>query len=362
MKILNQYSLDALAWVRFVLNPNTPMPQISDWQAVYDFVNKQKITGICDPSDYPVSIQRDLLFKWLGDIQQIKNQSILLHQRTVELYVLLQKAGFQCCILKGQGNAMIYPDPLKRMPGDIDVWIDADEKTIYDYVKSQFPDAQDSFKHIKFPVFSDIPVDIHCTPLKFRHPVYRRRLQKWINNNKKEQFDYFIRLTGMDVEVAVPTARFNVIYQLGHIMTHLFDEGIGLRHLVDYFYVLKELQGITETEREQIRKEWKWLGMSRLASAIMWIEHEVLGLSKNLLLTIPDERLGRKILEDVSEGGNFGKYSQRQKDVGRGRINKRIATFKRLISFLPYFPVETLLRLLARTFDLVKIEWGKVTK
>lgn len=360
MKRISQCPLDALTWVRFVLNPNTPMPQISDWQAVYDFVNKQKITGICDPSDYPVSIQRDLLFKWVGEIQQIKNQSILLHQRTVELYVLLQKAGFQCCILKGQGNAIMYPDPLKRMPGDIDVWIDADEKTIHEYVKIKFPDAKDSFKHIKFPVFPDIPVDIHCTPLKFRHPVYQRRLQKWINDNKIEQFNHFVTLTATDVDIAVPTARFNVIYQLGHIMTHLFDEGIGLRHLVDYFFVLKELQGITETERERIRKEWKWLGMSRLASAIMWIEHEVLGLSKNLLLTTPDERLGRKILEDVSEGGNFGKYSQRQKNVGRGRIRKRVATFKRLNGLMPYFPGETFFRLSTRLSEMIKRDWEKV--
>lgn len=360
MKRISQCPLDALTWVRYVLNPNAPMPQISDWQAVYDFVNKQKITGICDPSDYTASIQRDLLFKWLGDIQQIKNQSILLHQRTVELYVLLQKAGFQCCILKGQGNAIMYPDPLKRMPGDIDVWIDADKKTIYEYVKTKFSDAQDNFKHIKFPVFPDIPVDVHCTPLKFRHPVYQRRLQQWINNNKKEQFNHFVKLTGTDVNIAVPTARFNVVYQLGHIFTHLFDEGIGLRHLVDYYYVLKELAGITEIERERIRKEWKWLGMSRLASAIMWIEHEVLGLSKNLLLTTPDERLGRNILEDVSEGGNFGKYSQRQKKVGRGRINKRIATFKRLISFLPYFPGETFFRLSTRLSEMIKRDWEKV--
>lgn len=360
MKRINQYPLETVAWVRFVLNPNASMPQISDWQAVYDFVNKQKITGICDPSDYPVSIQRDLLFKWVGEIQQIKIQSTLVNQRTVELYVLLQEAGFQCCILKGQGNAIMYPDPLKRMPGDIDVWIDAEEKTVYDYVKSQFPNAQGSFKHIKFPVFSDIPVDVHCTPLKFRHPVYQRRLQKWIETKKEEQFKHFIRLTGTDVEIAVPTARFNVIYQLGHIFTHLFDEGIGLRHLVDYFYVLNELQGITEIEREQIRKEWEWLGISRLASAIMWIEHEVLGLSENLLLTTPDERLGRNILEDILEGGNFGKYSQRQKKVGRGRIRKRIATFKRLIGLMPYFPGETFFRLSTRLSEMIKKDWGKV--
>lgn len=362
MKRISLCPLDALAWVRFVLNPNAPMPQISDWQAIYDFADKQKITGICDPSNYSVSIQRDLLFKWVGEIQQIKIRSALLNQRTVTLYTLLQKAGFRCCILKGQGNAEMYPDPLLRMPGDIDVWIDAEEKVIKDYVKSLFPDAEDSFKHIKFPIFSDVPVDVHRTPLKFRHPVLQRHLQQWINDNKKEQFEHFVKLTGTDVDVAVPTARYNVIYQLGHIMTHLFDEGIGLRHLVDYFYVLKELEGISKEEKEQINAEWKKMGMSKLASAVMWIEKEVLGLPEHLLLITPNKQLGMKILDDVLDGGNFGKYSQRQKNVGRGRVNKRMATLRRLYSLYPFFPGETFFRLFARTLDLIKIEWGKVTK
>ena len=48
-----------------------------------------------------------------------------------------------------------------------------------------------------------------------------------------------VKLTGTDVEVAVPRARFNAVSQLGHIMIHLFDQGIGFRQLIDYFFVLK---------------------------------------------------------------------------------------------------------------------------
>lgn len=352
-------NLGCFQWLKYVLN-KVPLPVISDWEVIYSFADKQKIIGICDPSYSDVKIERDILMRWIAVVQQIRNESALLNQRTAELYQLLKEAGFRCCILKGQGNAMLYPDPLKRMPGDIDVWIDADEKTISEYVKTKFPNAQNSFKHIKFPVFPDIPVDIHCTPLKFRHPVYQRRLQKWIKENKDEQFKHHVRLTGTDVDIAVPTARFNVVYQLGHILTHLFDEGIGLRHLVDYYYLLKQLEGISETEKEQIREDWKELGLIRLAHAIMWIEHEVLGLPQDNLIESPDSRLGRKILKDVLEGGNFGKYSHRMENVGRGRFTKRMATFRRLISFMPYFPGEIFFRLIARTKGLIKIEMRKV--
>ena len=41
-------------------------------------------------------------------------------------YTHLREDGLRCCILKGQGNALMYPNPYSRTPGDIDVWIDAD--------------------------------------------------------------------------------------------------------------------------------------------------------------------------------------------------------------------------------------------
>ena len=94
--------------------------------------------------------------------------------------------------------------------------------------------------------------------------------------------------------------------------------------------------------------------MERFAAAIMWIEQEVLGLPKQYLLITPDEKWGRKVFEDTLEGGNFGKYSQRQVNVGKGRIKKRIATFKRLISMAPCCPGEAPFRFLIRIGAVVK--------
>ena len=197
-------------------------------------------------------------------------------------------------------------------------------------------------------------MELHYFPLKFRHPLFQRRFQRWLNENKVEQFNHTIKLTGTEDEISVPTVQFNAVYQLGHIMTHIFDEGIGLRQLIDYFYVLKNLKDASEEEKENIRKAWKRFGLTRLASAVMWIEHEVLGLSEELLLVSPDDRWGRKILDDTLEGGNFGKYSQRRVNVGLGRINKRTATFKRLIRLFPCFPGETVFRFIARIKTMVK--------
>ena len=351
---------EAIEWLRFVLCPANTLPSIINWKDMYLFCDKQKIGGVCEPTRFEVHVDDETLLDWMALVRQLERSNALLNKRVCELFQKLQGDGFRCCLLKGQGNAEMYPNPALRFPGDIDVWIDADEKIVYDYVLKQFPDAKINYKHIKFPLFSDVPIDVHQTPLKLRNLINQHRLQQWIYTNKEEQFQHTVILNGTDMEVAVPTAKFNAVYQLGHIMTHVFDEGIGLRQLIDYYYVLKNLEGISEEEKEQIRKAWKRFGMGRLAAAIMWIEQEVLGLPEQYLLTTPDERWGRKIFADTLEGGNFGKYSQRQMNVGRGRLNKRTATFKRLLSFAPCFPGETVFRLLARTEAMFKRDLRKM--
>lgn len=361
VKTCSDKYFESFDWLRFSLNPGKPMSNVTDWRTLYEFADKQKIIGTCDPTRHDVRMPQDLLFTWIGYLQAIKAQNQLLNQRAVEVYTFMRGAGFRCCILKGQGNALMYPDPSLRCPGDVDVWVDADRETLYEFVRERFPDAKECFKHIKFPIFSDVEVDVHHTPLRFFHPKHDRLLQQWLTDQKDEQFSHNVRLSGTESDVAFPTAKFNAVYLLGHIMVHLFDEGVGFRQLIDYFYVLKEVEGLPQEERDEIVGAWKRLGMLRLASAVMWIESEVLGIPERYLLTTPNRRLGKKMLEDVLEGGNFGHYSERQLLRHRGkRLARRVASLRRLIKLSPCFPGEAAYRIPRRVFAVAKADWRKV--
>lgn len=348
---------DYLEWLRFVLNPASKKASVQDWQEVYDFATRQAIIGICNPTRYDVRMPQDLLFTWIGDLQTIRAQNQLLNQRAVEVYSFLKEAGFRCCILKGQGNALMYPDPGLRCPGDVDVWVDEDEETLYEFVRERFPDAEECVKHIKFPVFTDVEVDVHHTPLRLFRPKHRRVFQQWLSNQKEEQFSHYVRLLETESDIAVPTAKFNAVYQLGHMMIHLFDEGVGFRQLIDYYYVLKEVCGISPKERKAIVDAWKSMGMLRLASAVMWIESEILGLPERYLLITSNQRLGKIILADVLEGGNFGHYSVRQTYRYDGkRFTRRTSSFFRLIRLSPCFPSETAFQIMRCCTGVVKAD------
>ena len=337
MEKTEDQTLKTLAWLRFVLNPDMTMPTINDWSALMAFAEKQALTGICLPGECPKNLSKGLN---------------LLNKRIEQLFGILEQAGFHCCLLKGQGNAEMYPNPLRRCPGDIDVWVDADEKPVYQYVKRMFPDAEESYKHIHFPIFEDAPVDVHVTPLKFYSSFYGNRLQRWIGQNKEEQFAHKSRLTGIEREVSVPTAKFNAVYQLGHMLIHLFDEGIGLRQVVDYNLVLKNLK-VSKNERDELVSTIKNLGMYRFARSMMWIESSVLGLPIELCIVEPDERRGKQLLEDILEGGNFGHYSQRYN--GRnGFYYRGMLEAWRDLKLLPMAPREGTARLVSKLGTAVK--------
>ena len=345
---------EVIEWLKFVLNNNNPMPTIKDWAALLSFADKQKIIGVCSPSPYPVRVDQEVLFQWIGYEQQIRNQNKILNERIEKLAQILNKAGFRFCILKGQGNAEMYPDPGLRCAGDIDVWIDADEKSVIGFVKNQYPNTEKSFKHIKFPVFDDVDVDVHTTPLRLYHPNHKRELKKWIITHKDEQFTHHISLSSNGMKVSVPTARFNMVYQMGHILIHLLDEGIGLRHFVDYYYVLRTLGPLSETEKQKIVQEWSKFGMLRLATGVMWVEKEILGLSEELLIVEPNAKKGNMLLEKILEGGNFGHHSSVQRLKGT-YYTFRFAKAIHLLRIASLFPGEATFRMFHKLRMLVEI-------
>ena len=62
--------------------------------------------------------------------------------------------------------------------------------------------------------------------------------QKWFRRNADLQCSNVVKLPDGAGDIAIPTMAFNVIYQLTHLYHHFFDEGIGMRQIIDYYYVV----------------------------------------------------------------------------------------------------------------------------
>ena len=276
-------------------------------------------------------------------------------------------------------NLSIY-----RTPGDIDIWLFGERKEILDYVRRHVPDCKPVYHHVDFPVVEGLDIEVHFTPSWMNSPVTNRRLQQFFMGDRLEVKGDRLEVKGDRLEVKgdglevkgdglevkgdglevighlegntthytlnakqaytelpVPSLAFNRVYILVHIYRHLFAEGIGLRQLLDYYFVL--CQGFTEEEREETMRVLRSLKMERFASAVMWVLQAVYGMDDRYLLVAPDEREGGFLLDEIMLAGNFGQYDERlQHEQGESALHWGWRKVVRNFRFVRSYPSEVL--------------------
>ena len=150
-------------------------------------------------------------------------------------------------------------------------------------------------------------------------------------------------------DIAIPTTAFNVVYQLTHLYHHFFDEGIGMRQIIDYYYVVNndELLAIKDT----LQKELKHLGLWKFAGAVMYVLYEALGLSEEKMIAPMDEKRGKLLLAEILNGGNFGKHFTKYGHfTQQGMAKKYFLKIWRNMHFVRYYPAEDLSEPIFRTW------------
>lgn len=352
------------AFLRYFLSYKENMSRIIDginWQHLYSFAFKQALLGLCFDGieslgkEYPEElkknpIERDLLMAWMGAAQQIHRQNMKVNAVAGKLYSMLKEDGLRCCILKGQGNALMYPNPYSRTPGDIDVWVNASREQITEYAKKHFKLGDDiRYQHIETSV-DGVPVELHFFPCTMNNPIYNARLQKWFKRNADLQCSNVVSLPDGIGEIAIPTTAFNVIYQLTHLYHHFFDEGIGMRQIIDYYFVASMLNVNCEM-LTWLQKELKYLGLWKFAGAVMYVLHEALGISEEKMIVPMDEKRGKLLLAEILNGGNFGKHFTKYGHfTQQGMAKKYFLKIWRNMHFVRYYPAEALSEPIFRTW------------
>lgn len=328
-----------------------------DWSAFYGFAKKQTLVGVVFdgirklPKGYAPSFH--LLMQWVAVSQKIKQSNNVLNEATVAIYNMVKAAGFHCCILKGQGNAVMYPDPTARIPGDVDVWVDASREEIRALASSLAQKTNgnvddEGLNHIGLTM-NGITVELHFTPGFMANFVYNRRLQRWLKQNVGLQCSNMVELPNGAGIAAIPTHSFNIVYQLYHLYHHYFYEGVGLRQVLDYYFVLVK----SETGRDSsvLERELKHLGMWKFAGAMMFVLNHVMGLEESKMIAPVDRGRGQMLLDDILNGGNFGHYDERHawgrdsydgKGFKHGALGHNLLRLYRDLRLLKFYPAEAL--------------------
>ena len=381
-------------------------PSEREWQELFDMAEKQAVAGVAMAALEKLSEQGQkppmgLLYEWIGLSEQVRQENLRLNRCCRQLQRKLGEAGLRSSILKGQGILPYYDESLRelRQPGDIDIYVDCGMERALNVVQ-QVKGPQDSqarmsnqrssvkvekwdYKHAHLDIWDDVSVEMHYRVEVMLNLYKNRKLQKWFKFHTEEIFsnqnlndcsaqrdaclskNLNTTTDGTDADgLVTPTVEFNVFYILLHVYRHFLYEGIGMRQLMDYYFVLKNLN-LLETLREQAtggranadlnlndnlksnRTTYaldaiKVFGMERFARGVMWVMQEVFALERTCMIAEPLESEGRFILNEVMVGGNFGHYDERINKRHQGKFFTVMAICKHNWHLLWHYPSEVI--------------------
>lgn len=312
------------------------VPTPEQWRQLFREAKRQALMGICasgigrlDAGQRP---PRELALRWAAFAVRIEERNRVVSRRAAEVSRLFAAEGLRSCVLKGQGMARLYAEPLRRQSGDIDIWVEGDDKRISSIVRKYCPMAKARYHHIDLDIFGDVSVEVHFRPSWMFSPFANRRLQRWF----RSRHEWGRGLT--EDGYCVPSVEFDAVFILVHIFRHLFDEGIGLRQLLDYYHVVRALP---ESGREMVVCELKSLGLFRFCGAVMYVLHKVLDMKADEMLVPVNRGMGVFLLDEIMQAGNFGHYDGRISiKPGESPLHIFLRKQRRALRLLRYFPGE----------------------
>ena len=377
------------------------VPSDNEWKHILSLLQKHAMQGVgfvamqkLPREQWPPS---DVVRTLIGYSVIIKEKNALLNDECVAVVKQLEHDGLDAVVLKGQANREYYPEGLReyRCAGDIDLWtkltndngipiaVQQGDSVEYEYYKGvrgiieyarlqrRLREDKSLFKplyyHVEYHTDKGTEVEMHYRPSFLCSPIRNMRMQRWFN----DQFDICLQ-NNCQLGFPVLTSSVNVVYQLVHLYRHVFEGGVGLRQLMDYYFALrvwhndvmecKDLQsqgmwseglGTAVMSKEEVMAVLRSFGMKKFASAVMYVLHEVFAIPTNYYICEPNEKEGRKLLEEIMKGGNFGQYDERGKEFKNGGMIKHgLWKLKRVMRLVRSYPEEAMWEPMFRVYHL----------
>lgn len=336
------------------------IPTEDEWYELKDLCMKHALSGVgfyaiqrLANAKNQMTLPRHLIMEMFNIHKMQKERNEHLLADILNLTRIFESEGFGSCILKGQGLAVLYPEGMERTPGDIDVWIAKKDsfsslctrrKEIVKLCRKVVGIREVFYHHTDLPLKGK-DIEVHFTPSWMFAPWHNAKLQHFFEkewerrrfiridakmlSGRKQMFDGFY----------VPSLEMNVIYVLLHIYRHVFSEGIGLRQVLDYFYVLHQ----RNYDKQKVLDVINSIGLLPFAGAMMWVLKEVLAMREDIMICKPDRKRGQLLLDEIMMSGNFGKWDERLSKMNRDSLWSRFnENMKRNLRLVHHYPSEAL--------------------
>jgi hypothetical protein len=344
----------------------------TDWQEIFLLAGRQSVEGLVYDgiAALPANVQPDagLLRQWYMRVVMIEQGNMLLDSVLSELYTLYRDAGLRPVLLKGQGVARCYLNPLRRQGGDIDLYVGwRDFRKANEIALAAARAASEnkgnkeggggrdarlkiSPKHGQLQ-YRGVTVENHRIVSALRD----RRSRRWFSGMVAAHLDSGEpnrRLHIGGCEIPLPPAEFDAVFLLLHLFQHFVLEGVGLRQVCDWARLLHVYRH--ELDHDRLRRDIAALGLERAWAVFGHIAVADLGLPRDEFPFF-DERAeapARQTLAMIFKEGNFGFFNGRRSTRPGGYLSGKFHSFRwmmrRFRKLQPIFP--DVMRKLRRQF------------
>lgn len=359
-------------------------PSANEWAELFAISKKQALVAVAfhglsilkernsGINNFGSSLGIDMMTytKWLSVTAKVAERNKQINEECLKLTNWLKHDGFHCCILKGQSNLAYYPEELRecRTSGDIDVLFRSIENpsqvnTPIRYCLNRARLAnketpQVTYHHTAIVWKGSIVVEGHYRASFLCSPLRNYFLQHWLEENMPWHNS---GTNTAECTSPAPSVYYNAIYQLLHMYKHLFETGIGLRQLLDYYFLLRAFHDeqnslpertesvVQSSDRKDCRVISKMeimhtlgkFGMKKFTGAVMYVLQKVLAMPDSNLLCPANEEEGKFLLNEILMAGNFGQYDDRIK-VSSSQFGHAWEKLKHNFRLIKHYPEEVL--------------------
>ena len=280
-----------------------------------------------------VSMDRETVMQSMLFLQQVKATNLRVNEALKSFVTLMDEAGLDYMVVKGQTIAAFYPQPLLRTSGDIDFRIkdfEASRRLLAEKWDVHLPETMKEKEQVF--EYQGVTFELHTRLVDF----YSKKHQRYWNEIV-EKDTYTVIVDGVEIRTMSPTVY--AVYVFLHLFFHFIREGVGLRQLCDWAILMHHWE--KDIDKERLAEILTNVGMTKAYRAFGCILTDSLGL-KNFPFeaTEKNRRTGQKILQEIFKVGNFGKYDRKGYKGMRFKIETMMRSLRNCVRYMSLSPKE----------------------
>lgn len=290
------------------------------WEEVFRIACRQTVIGLTFkglewlPED--ASPPMHIAARWMAYTDRIESFNRKVGRQVKLLYDHFAAGGVKAVLQKGLGVAAMYPEPLLRESGDIDLYFPECDCTCSPFKGLAGSEITRQPDGSLLCTVGGIVVEQHRHLLDIHAPGAKRYVRTLI-----EEKGYETVRVGDGTEVLVPAPEVNLLLLSSHILKHVLGVGIGLRQICDMAVAIRHYAGTVD--EDEMKEIYGKAGIGRWSALL----REFIDIHLYSSGSSSEAKKSDILLDIIMKGGNFGVYSEKRSGASQNVIRRKMHTF-----------------------------------